>query len=231
MKIHYLQHVSFEGLGYIERWLEENKHAISTTSFFEDGYTLPSLGDIDALIILGGPMSVHDEIQFPWLAEEKAFITACILAGKRVLGICLGAQLMASCLGAGVGRAGNKEIGWFPVQPTEACKDVAWFYDLFRKRPNVFHWHGEQFDIPQGCLDVLSSEANGNQAFYLNKNVMGFQFHLEATPETTELMLENGREELTEDDYIQTGEQIKKGIVEVENGNGIMQAILYNWIS
>jgi len=230
MRVHYLQHVSFEGLGYIERWLAENNHIISNTSFFEANYSFPEPEDIDALIILGGPMSVYDESQFPWLQEEKAFITSCILSGKRVLGICLGAQLMASCLGSNVGTSKNKEIGWFPVFPTDESKDVPWFYDLFKNHPTVFHWHGETFDIPQGCLNMLSSGANNNQAFYFNKNIIGLQFHLEATPRTTSLMLENGLEELTENPYIQTEEQIKAGTIAVESGNNIMKAILQNWI-
>lgn len=84
---------------------------------------------------------------------------------------------------------------------------------MFNENPTVFHWHGETFDIPKSFINMVSSEANQNQAFYFNKNIIGLQFHLEATPATTYLMLENGFQELTENPYIQMKEQIKKGIV------------------
>ena len=112
MKVHYFQHVSFEGLGYIETWLNENKHSVSSTKFFEKNYVIPEINEIEALIVLGGPMSVYDESKYPWLHEEKIFIEDCILDGKKVLGICLGAQLMAVCLGSNVFTAKNKEIGY-----------------------------------------------------------------------------------------------------------------------
>src|SRR5262245_15038627 len=119
MQIHYFQHVPFEGLGYIETWLKENGHDISVTRFYESSYQLPPVSAIDALIVMGGPMGVYDEDKYAWLRDEKAFIEDCIRAGKRLLGICLGAQLLSVCLGAAVGAAPNKEIGWFPVKPTE----------------------------------------------------------------------------------------------------------------
>ncbi|RZK13013.1 MAG: type 1 glutamine amidotransferase [Flavobacterium sp.] len=231
MRVHYLQHVSFEGLGSIEGWMIEKNHILSKTSFFKTDYTLPRLEDIDALIVLGGPMSVHDVTQFPWLEEEKAFIKSCVLKGKRVLGICLGAQLLASLLGAKVGKAKHKEIGWFPLEPTEESKNIPWFYRLFADHPTVFHWHGEKFEIPQGCLNMLSSEANENQAFYLNKNVIGLQFHLEATAETIALMLQNGQEEMMESPFIQTERQIIKDSAGLNKGNIIMDTLLRNWIS
>ena len=139
MKVHYLQHVFFEGLGYIENWLTKNNHTISSTRFYEHGYRLPEAENIDVLIVMGGPMGVYDEDRFPWLKEEKTFIRNCIQSGKKVLGICLGAQLIADCLGAKVDKAAHKEIGWFPVTPTEECKQLVWFYELFKGNPTVFH--------------------------------------------------------------------------------------------
>ncbi|WP_316833055.1 type 1 glutamine amidotransferase [Pedobacter aquatilis] len=167
MKVHYLQHVDFEGPAYIESWCEQKHHEISGTRFFEADYELPLLNSFDILIVLGGPMSVYDETDYPWLKTEKDFISSCIAAGKKVVGICLGAQLSAVCLGAKVIKAANKEIGWFPVYPTENCLQKAWFYDLFSANPKVFHWHGETFQIPANSMDLLSSEANPNQAFYI----------------------------------------------------------------
>ncbi|WP_298647952.1 type 1 glutamine amidotransferase [uncultured Proteiniphilum sp.] len=228
MKVHYLQHVSFEGLGYIESWLTKNNHTLSSTGFYEPGYRLPEAGNIDALIVMGGPMGVYDEDRFPWLKEEKAFIKHCIQSGKKVLGICLGAQLIADCLGAKIGKAAYKEIGWFSVRSAEESRQLAWFHELFKSNPTVFHWHGDRFGIPNGGLNLLSSDANTNQAFYYNENVIGLQFHLEVTEETAGLMLENCTGEFSESLYVQTKEQIKAGTVYAENCNRIMSGVLQN---
>ncbi|OFY50369.1 MAG: amidotransferase [Bacteroidetes bacterium GWF2_41_31] len=231
MRVHYLQHVFFEGLGFIEPWLKENKHSITSTKFFEDSYTIPNIEDIDALIVMGGEMGVYDDNKYSWLNEEKIFIGTCISAGKKVLGICLGAQLMAVCLGANIFTAKNKEIGWFCVSPTKECKKVPWIYDLFKDKPIVFHWHGDKFEIPYNrSFSFLSSDANDNQAFYYSKNVIGLQFHLEVTEETMELMLQNAGHELQELNYIQAERKIKNGLENIETCNKIMGKILTNWL-
>lgn len=232
MNVHYLQHVPFEGLGYIETWLTENNHIISATRFYEQDYCLPAIEEIDALIILGGPMGVYDEHQYPSLQREKVFIEEFIRTNKKVLGICLGAQLMAVCLGAKVYKAVNKEIGWYTITPTEECKGIPWFYDLFKNNPTVFHWHGDKFQIPcNGSINLLSSEANNNQAFYHNENVIGLQFHLEVTGPSLTQMLLNGLHELKEKPYIQNVQQIKNGQKNIEICNNIMADILRNWLT
>lgn len=232
MNVHYFQHVPFEGLGYIETWLKENHHHISVTKFFEKDFQLPEISEIDALIVMGGPMGVYDETQFPWLKQEKAFIKSCIQSGKNVLGICLGAQLIAGCLGAKVVSAKNKEIGWFSVFPTEECKQIAWFYELFKHNPVVFHWHGDQFEIPQNsCLNLLYSGANVNQAFYYNQNIIGLQFHLEVTIESLRQMTENGKEELFHNSpYIQSKNELLTNNNHILQCNGLMDKILSNWL-
>jgi len=231
MRVHYLQHVSFEGLGYTEGWLNAQGFSVSSTRFWEAGWRLPAVEAIDALIIMGGPMGVYDEDEYPWLVEEKAFIRECIQSGKNVLGICLGAQLVAVCLGAAVRPAPNKEIGWFPVEPTSSARRLAWWYDLFKGAPVVFHWHGDQFGIPDGCIDLLSSAANGNQAFYYNERVIGLQFHPEVTRETLQQMVEHGVGELVDGTYIQDAEKIGSGAGHIEGSNHIMKAILESWFS
>jgi GMP synthase-like glutamine amidotransferase len=155
MNVHYFQHVSFEGPGYITTWLTEQGHNITATLFFERQYRLPDLSEIDALIVMGGPMSVYDDHLYPWLQEEKAFIEDAIEAGKKVLGICLGAQLAALCLGTFVPTALQKEIGWYPVQPApEAVKIAPGISALLAEQPVVFHWHGDKFDIPYGVMNL-----------------------------------------------------------------------------
>jgi len=230
MNVHYLQHVPFEGLGYIEDWLIENKYSISSTRFYEADYNLPAVENIDALIIMGGPMGVYDTVPHPWLLEEKQFITDCIESGKKVLGICLGAQLLADNLGAKVYGASHREIGWFPVKPAEESKQLSWFYDLFKDQPTVFHWHGDQFEIPEGGLDLLSSAANNNQAFSYGDNLIGLQFHLEVTRDTLIDMLENGASELTDAPYIQKVEEITAREANISRCNAMMAKILENWL-
>ena len=114
MRAHYFQHVPFEGLGSIEPWLQKAGYEITSTRFYEST-ELPDLKTIEVLIVMGGPMSVNDEDKFPWLVAEKQFIRDAIAKRKPVLGICLGAQLIASTLGAIVYSNQEKEIGWFPI--------------------------------------------------------------------------------------------------------------------
>jgi GMP synthase-like glutamine amidotransferase len=225
LRIHYLQHVPFEGLGYIETWASEYAHILTATKFYEKTI-FPELSDFDCLIVMGGPMGVYDEDNFQWLKEEKMFIKKAIKAGKKVVGICLGAQLIAACLGAKVVAAENKEIGWFPVFPTEECKSPTWFYELFKDNPIVFHWHGDQFEIPNNCSNLLVSEANTNQAFCYGENVIGLQFHLEVTEQTTALMLNNGVNELTKSPFIQAISDIQLGKQHIGHCNKIMKAVL-----
>ena len=114
MHAHVFQHVPFEGLGSIGPWLEARRAVVTVTRFFEDA-VLPEAEGLDLLIVMGGPMSVNDEKLYPWLIAEKRFIAQAILRGKAVLGVCLGAQLIAAALGARIYPNGEKEIGWFPV--------------------------------------------------------------------------------------------------------------------
>ena len=114
MRAHYLQHVPFEGLGIIKPWLKVQGYELTNTPFYESAL-LPDPGEIDLLIVMGGPMSVNDEAEFPWLIDEKRFIRRCIEEDTSVLGICLGAQLIASSLQSRVYPNRVKEIGWFPI--------------------------------------------------------------------------------------------------------------------
>lgn len=232
MKVHYLQHVPFEGLGYIETWLKENDFRISATRFYEPAHYFPEVEEIDALIIMGGPMGVYDEHKYPWLHEEKVFIEDCIRAGKKVLGICLGAQLLAVCLGANVYTATYKELGWFRVAPTEMSKKVSWFYRLFQDHPMVFHWHGDKFEIPyDGSFSLLSSEANNNQAFFHSENVIGLQFHLEITEDGVRDMLQHCRKDLApSSDFVQPEQTILEHLDHIKKLNGTMAEILQTWL-
>ena len=204
MRAHYFQHVPFEGLGSIDPWLAEAGFEITSTRFFESA-ELPDLSMIDLLVVMGGPMSVNDEAELPWLVPEKRFIRQAINAGKPVLGICLGAQLIAGAVGARIYRNQVKEIGWLPIQGI-AVNDSAVF--SFPATERVFHWHGETFDLPAGATLLAKSEGCENQAFQLGRSVIGLQFHLETTPESAREIIANCRAELVPAKYVQTEEEI-----------------------
>jgi len=204
MRAHWLQHVPFEGLGSIEAWLRQKQYAITCTRFFA-AENLPPPNDVDLLIVMGGPMSANDEKEFPWLITEKAFLRQGIQSGKSVLGICLGAQLIANAMGARVYRNRYKEIGWFPVQGVPSHNN-----SFFRFPPTfeAFHWHGETFDLPPRAVRLASSEGCENQAFQLGRSVIGLQFHLETTPATARELVANCRAELLPSKYVQSEEVI-----------------------
>ncbi|MBW2363642.1 MAG: type 1 glutamine amidotransferase [Deltaproteobacteria bacterium] len=200
MRAHYLQHVPFEGLGSIEPWLRTTGYEITHTKFFETT-RLPYLDEFDLLVIMGGPMSVADESKFSWLVHEKQFIRSTIEAGKPVLGVCLGAQLIASSLGARIYKNHCKEIGWFPVQGIRPADD-----STFRFPPSldVFHWHGETFDLPASAIRLARSEGCENQAFQIGQSVIGLQFHLETTPESARELVSHCRAEMSPSKYVQS---------------------------
>lgn len=194
MKILCLQHVPFERPGYIQTWAQKQSHHLTVTRLFDEEI-LPDPDTIDGLIVLGGPMSVHDEKQYSWLQKEKQFIHECIAREKKVLGICLGAQLIADVLGAEVTPMIHKEMGWFSVNWTKTVQNLPMFNFLPAKQI-VLHWHGEQFEIPEDSLHLAFSEACGNQAFLYQSHVLGLQFHMEMTKEGLEDLIANSKQEL-----------------------------------
>ena len=206
LSVHTFMHVPFEGLGCMEQWINSNNHVTGYTRFYED-YRLPDVEDIDWLIVMGGPMSVYDEAGYPWLAEEKAFIRKAIDAGKTVIGICLGSQLIAEVLGAKVYPNHLKEIGWFDVELSETASMLPLFTG-FEKHFSVFHWHGDTYDIPAGSRQLVSSAITPNQAFLYGDNVLGLQFHLEVTTGSLQRMVDHGKEELVASYTIQSAETI-----------------------
>ena len=145
-------------------------------------------------------MSVNDEEQLPWLREEKRFVADAIASNKAVLGICLGSQLIASALGSRIYPGAEKEIGWFPVFAEPAVPGTF----VFPASAEVFHWHGETFDLPAGAVHLASSAACRNQAFQIGARVIGLQFHLETTPESAEAIISNCAHELLPQRFIQT---------------------------
>ena len=223
MKAHFLQHEPQEGLGSIEAWLAERGFEIRGTMLHE-GETLPGTGDLDLLVIMGGGMSANDEAKLSWLRTEKELIRAAIDENKKVIGVCLGAQLIASALGARVYRNAEKEIGWHPIRGI-ASSDASVF--RFPSVCDAFHWHGETFDLPPGAVHLAESEACKNQAFQIGARVIGLQFHLETTPETARQFISSGRSDLTPGPYVQSEEEILSAPAEkYRELNGLMARVL-----
>ena len=215
MKLHYFQHVPFEGLGNIEVWAKKHQASISSTRFFEKEIHKPS-SDYDFLVIMGGPMNVDEENIYPWLKEEKKWIAEAVHSGKKVLGVCLGAQLIAQVLGARVYKNAQKEIGWWPVELTTEAKLNSAF-SVLPHTASVFHWHGDTFDLPSGCIRAAQSKACLNQAFFYGNHAVGLQFHMESTADTVKLLAENCADEIIPASFIQSQEEILGRADQFEN--------------
>jgi len=201
MRIHYLQHVPFEGLGRIEDWTHQARHTVSVSRLFKRD-SLPAIDDVDFLIVMGGPMGATDDARFPWMRGEKVFIEQMIRREKKVLGICLGAQLMADVLGARVYRNRDKEIGWFPIE-LNASQARHTALNTLNQRSVVFHWHGDTFDLPSGAAHLARSQACENQAFAYGKHAIGLQFHLETGIPQMESLITHCAQDLTDLPYVQ----------------------------
>lgn len=207
MKAIILQHASFEGPGYILQWLHEQNFETDTWLLYQSEVpSVQTLISTDLLIIMGGPMSVHDEQKYLWLCQEKKFIEQALNRNIPTLGICLGAQLIADVCGAKVSPALHKEIGWFTIQSTFRKKNKHFEFPACFKS---FLWHGEQFDIPKQALLLASTPSCPHQAFQLYRNVIGLQFHPEVTPYIINGMIRNARQDLVSTSpYVKSAEQI-----------------------
>ncbi|MEH1901235.1 MAG: type 1 glutamine amidotransferase [Nostoc sp.] len=206
MRIHYLQHVPFEGLASIEQWLTKKDHILSATKFY-NGDTLPSVDDLDWVIVMGGPMNIYEDDKYPWLTWEKHFIKEAINKNKIVIGICLGSQIIADVLGSKVYKGQEKEIGWYPIKVTTEAQNYPVFAS-FLASFTVFHWHGDTFDLPPGAVQLAYSEVCANQAFIYADRVLGLQFHLESTQDSVRQIIENCASELVTGKYIQKPEEM-----------------------
>ena len=209
MRLHYLQHVPFEGLGYIESWSAAAGFSITVSRMYA-GDWLPPVDEIDWLVIMGGPMNVYQEIDFPWLKKEKTFIERSIEKDKTILGICLGAQLIADVLGAAVKPNYYKEIGWFPVYKSDFIAPPP-LASVFPDAIDVLHWHGDTFDLPAGAYHLASSRACKHQAFIYGHQVVGLQFHLETTAAGLRQLFDQFANEIDDSPFVQ---QPKKMLAE-----------------
>jgi GMP synthase-like glutamine amidotransferase len=206
MRLHYLQHIPFEDAANIAVWAARQGHSVTRTRLFADE-PLPAESDFDFLVIMGGLMNIYEEKEYPWLVKEKEFIARSIDAGKTILGVCLGAQLVADILGGKVTRNPHKEIGWFPVSLTHEGRCSPAFASLSIEF-TAFHWHGDTFAVPPGAVHIAASQACRNQAFQYGDRVTGIQFHLDFSIDSISKMIHHCGNELVEAPYVQSTDRL-----------------------
>lgn len=222
MKIHVIQHVAFEGPAQIAKWAEERAHAVEITKLY-NGDPLPAVASGDALVIMGGPMSVHDVNEYPWLRDEMNFVRDEVSRGTKTLGVCLGSQIIAQAMGGRVYRNSEKEIGWFPV----IRRRMTVFNTLpLPERMTVFHWHGETYDLPPEAELIFSSDGCANQGFIIGSAV-GLQFHLEMDRDSVGGIVANCGSELVSGKYIRCADDIVSGeTLYAKEGRGFLFDLL-----
>ncbi len=174
--------------------------------------TFPDLNDYDTLILLGGPMSANDDAKLPWLKQEKIFIEKNIKAKKPIIGICLGAQLIASVLGAKISQNLNREIGWFELQRAPASEEPDPVFGQLPSSFLSFHWHGETFALPEGAKLLASSQACHNQAFVYENLIYALQFHPEVEGSFIRAACSHCPEDLEHGSYVQCEETMLAGL-------------------
>ena len=211
LRIHFFRHVPFESPAFIGDWASVNSYTVTETKFY-DGTGMPPVNSTDWLVIMGGPMNVYEYDKYPWLKDEKDYIEKAVKTGKRVIGICLGAQMIADVLGAGVYKAngresGFKEIGWFPVRFLKADDPLFPAVEL-PGECTVFHWHGDTFGLPTGAVRFAESEGCKNEAFIYEDKVLALQFHMEMGKGNIRNIIENCSEDIKPGRYVQTPKEM-----------------------
>ncbi len=228
MRLHYLQHVPFEAPGAILEWALARNFDIDATRLHE-GESLPAHADYDALVIMGGPMNVYEFDAHPWLREEQVFIREAIAAGRHVLGICLGAQLIACASGARVTRNPEPEIGWFPVRETADCARSP-YAGFLGGSLDVLHWHGDTCALPPGATHLATSAACAQQAYCIGPRVLGLQFHLELRENDLDTLLRHAGGDLVPRPWVQDAATIRAGGARCAATRAALEALLSRWL-
>ena len=196
-KVLVVQHASPETLGTIADALNPERISVEYIRTFLGDAVPKGIEEADGLIVMGGPMGLRDQEKYPFLREEMLLIEKALNAGKPVLGICLGSQLLASVLGARIHIGKKREIGWLPVRLSpEGQQDPLWT----GATPSftAFHWHGDIFDLPAGAVSLASSELTPHQAFRHGEKSYGLLFHLEMTENMIREMIRTFSDDLLE---------------------------------
>ena len=208
----------------MEPYLQAMGHQLTSTHLYL-GQPLPAPEEFDWLIVMGGPMGVHDTSLFPWLTAEKKFLAQTIKLGKTILGICLGAQLIADVLGARVRKNEHREIGWFPIKRAEQAATTL-LAEALPAVLEVFHWHGDTFELPAGASLLASSEACRNQGFVADNRIIALQFHLETTMEAAGNLIQHCRNELDGSPFVQSEAELLADAAKFSTINQVMGNVL-----
>jgi len=189
------------------------------------GEPVPAPADVEALVVMGGPMGVHDHADHAWMQGEKHLIGAVMEADRRVLGVCLGAQMIAHVSGARVYRNRFQEIGWFPVEalPEGVALGLPQVF-------TAFHWHGDTFHLPPGAVQLARTDGCEQQMFALGKRVIGIQFHLEVAPEDVMQMCAHAGPEAPEGPYVQTPEDMRDCSRLCASAHPLLGTLLDRWM-
>ena len=224
LRIHCLMHVPFEDAANIGVWAAARGHQMRQIRLYE-GELPPAADEVDMLAIMGGPMDVYEYDRYTWLRSEKRFIETVVSRGRIVVGVCLGAQLLADVLGGRVRANRHKEIGWHEVELTAAGRDCPVCAKL-PPRFTAFHWHGDTFDIPRGAVHLARSDACENQAFIWGERALGLQCHLEYSQQSVYRMLEHCGHELMPAAFIQPRDDIIAGLAHVTRTQRLLDDVL-----
>jgi len=218
-KVAIFQHAEGEWIGSMRHWFVDKTFQLTTNRLDLDD-PLPSVDEFDWLLIMGGPMSTYDEINYPWLIGEKQLIREAIEADKIVLGICLGSQLIASALGAKVYANTQQEIGWFPVSKIDP--QASWMPEDFLP----LSWHGDCFELPENTCSFASSRVTPSQGFYYGNRIWALQFHLEAEPGTVEAFLALENHPLPATEFVQPESALMDNANQLKQSQQTMFALL-----
>ncbi len=214
-----------EGPGTVVDWAAARGFSLHPIKSYRSDCRFPDIADFDLLVVLGGPMSVHDESIYPWLVPEKRFLEQVLKARKKIFGICLGAQLIASLLGGQVRKNHERELGWFPIEllaEAAHCPSLNWLPNHLQ----VFHWHGETFDIPPKCKNLARSEACQNQIFSFDDHVLGLQCHFEVTLDGIKAMHDSCPADFAPGKFVQSLQNIMERSEHFGSANEILYGIL-----
>ncbi len=229
MRLQMFEHMPSKVDCNITRWAEINGQELSRTKV-NQGQSMPDLDSFDWLIVMGGPQSAWEYEKYPWLKPERDFIRHSIEAGKIVLAICFGVQILAEALESRAFRNEHREFGWHDVSVLPEGRKSFLFYDI----PDTFvtwHSHSDHYELPQDCVSLAESGPSPNQAFMHNSQpIVGLQFHPETTIELAHTSLDNYKAAWKDGPYVKPKEEIRAQTSKLKDNYWLMKALLDNII-